>query len=127
MPITVQFQSLPTAPRTAACGSTPGQAMEGIDSISPCTFSQRRQDQRKRLNLERYETASESSDDGAGAGGAAAAKRRGQVLAVYDSGGVTTTVTTIAMHSDRCSQHMSPCQCETHMLPSLLNMDAVQV
>ena len=67
-----------------------------------CPAVQRRQEQRKRLNLERYETASESSDDDAGAGGAAAAKPRSEVLAVYDSGGVTTTVTTIAMHSDRC-------------------------
>ena len=52
--------------------------------------------------MERYETASDSSGDERES--AAAARPDPEVLAVYESGGVTTTVTAIAMNSDRCSQ-----------------------
>ena len=54
-----------------------------------------------KLHLERYETASDSSEDEQGP---AAALTRPEVLAVYESGGVTTTVTAIAMNSDRCHE-----------------------
>lgn len=63
---------------------------------------QRRAAQRLKLNLERYETASESSDDERSAAAPAGGRADPEVLAVYESGGVTTTVTAIAMNSDRC-------------------------
>jgi len=81
-------------------------------------MAQRKQEQRKRLNLERYETASEASDDNEAAA-AAAQRRQKQVLAVYDTGGVRTTVTAIAMHSDRFAAVHTLIACKEQLRVSL--------